>query len=214
MFDHYRSAVAEFHRAMRVPYWGELNRHERMALAALRAELISEEGQEVRAADEAFRRDGSARNRENLAKEVGDLLYVTVGSADLFHTPMLDPATRTEQTIPPFFAEGAVMQQAGRVIDSLNLLVHQVDIGWSDFDLAREIEEIGSELQNLADSIADMAAAYNWIPLQAVFDAVHASNMSKLNPETGLPEFREDGKVLKGPGYHKADLSFLTQDAA
>jgi predicted HAD superfamily Cof-like phosphohydrolase len=36
------------------------------------------------------------------------------------------------------------------------------------------------------------------------FAEVHASNMSKLG-EDGKPIYREDGKVLKGPNYRKAD---------
>jgi len=39
-----------------------------------------------------------------------------------------------------------------------------------------------------------------------VFDEIQASNMSKLG-EDGKPVLREDGKILKGPGYHKPDLS-------
>lgn len=41
-----------------------------------------------------------------------------------------------------------------------------------------------------------------------IFAEVHRSNMSKLG-EDGKPVFREDGKVLKGPNYSPADLSFL-----
>ncbi len=40
------------------------------------------------------------------------------------------------------------------------------------------------------------------------FDAVHASNMSKLG-DGGKPVLRGDGKVLKGPNFSPADLSFL-----
>ena len=40
------------------------------------------------------------------------------------------------------------------------------------------------------------------------FKRVHESNMSKLDAE-GKPIYREDGKVLKGPNYHKPDLSDL-----
>lgn len=36
--------------------------------------------------------------------------------------------------------------------------------------------------------------------LIALFDAVHKSNMSKVDAE-GNPIIREDGKVLKGPNY-------------
>jgi predicted HAD superfamily Cof-like phosphohydrolase len=38
-----------------------------------------------------------------------------------------------------------------------------------------------------------------------VFDEIHASNMSKLS-EDGKPVLREDGKILKGPGYFKPNL--------
>jgi len=41
--------------------------------------------------------------------------------------------------------------------------------------------------------------------LEALFDEVHGSNMSKLN-ENGRPIYREDGKVLKGKNYYKPDL--------
>ena len=41
--------------------------------------------------------------------------------------------------------------------------------------------------------------------LPALFDEVHLSNMSKLD-ENGKPIYREDGKVMKGPGYKKPNL--------
>ncbi len=44
--------------------------------------------------------------------------------------------------------------------------------------------------------------------IEAVFDAVHKSNMSKLGTD-GKPIKRYDGKVLKGPNYREPDLSFL-----
>ena len=42
--------------------------------------------------------------------------------------------------------------------------------------------------------------------LEQMFDEVHESNMSKLGPN-GMPLYREDGKVMKGPNYFKHDLS-------
>lgn len=41
--------------------------------------------------------------------------------------------------------------------------------------------------------------------LEALFEEVHGSNMSKLQ-ENGRPLYREDGKVLKGKNYYKPDL--------
>lgn len=46
------------------------------------------------------------------------------------------------------------------------------------------------------------------LPIDEVFDRVHASNMSKLD-DNGKPIYREDGKVLKGPNYKKPDLADL-----
>ena len=47
--------------------------------------------------------------------------------------------------------------------------------------------------------------------IEDVFDEIQASNMSKLG-EDGTPVLREDGKILKGPGYFKPNLSkFINQ---
>jgi predicted HAD superfamily Cof-like phosphohydrolase len=42
--------------------------------------------------------------------------------------------------------------------------------------------------------------------IEEVFDEIQASNMSKLG-EDGKPVLRDDGKILKGPGYFRPDLS-------
>lgn len=44
------------------------------------------------------------------------------------------------------------------------------------------------------------------IPLADVLAQVQASNMSKLGPD-GKPVYRDDGKVLKGPGYFPPDVA-------
>ena len=41
-----------------------------------------------------------------------------------------------------------------------------------------------------------------------VFNEIQASNMSKLGPD-GKPIYREDGKILKGPGYFKPNISAI-----
>ena len=41
--------------------------------------------------------------------------------------------------------------------------------------------------------------------IEAVFDEIHQSNMSKLD-ENGKPIFREDGKVIKGVNYFKPNI--------
>jgi predicted HAD superfamily Cof-like phosphohydrolase len=43
-----------------------------------------------------------------------------------------------------------------------------------------------------------------------VFEEIQRSNMSKLGSD-GLPIFREDGKVLKGPDYFKPNIEEILQ---
>ncbi|NBR73658.1 MAG: hypothetical protein EBT72_04945, partial [Flavobacteriia bacterium] len=44
--------------------------------------------------------------------------------------------------------------------------------------------------------------------IEAVFDEIQRSNMSKLGKD-GKPIYREDGKVMKGPGYFKPNIAAL-----
>lgn len=44
--------------------------------------------------------------------------------------------------------------------------------------------------------------------IEAVFDEIQRSNMSKLDVD-GQPIYREDGKVLKGPNYFKPDIASI-----
>lgn len=51
------------------------------------------------------------------------------------------------------------------------------------------------------------------IPLPAVLAEIQASNLSKLGAD-GRPILREDGKVLKGPGYFPPDVAAVLARAA
>ena len=63
-----------------------------------------------------------------------------------------------------------------------------------------------------ADALADLVyviygmALETGIDLAAVLAEVQRSNMSKLGAD-GRPVYREDGKVLKGPGYFPPDVA-------
>ena len=63
------------------------------------------------------------------------------------------------------------------------------------------------ELADLVYVCYQYAENQQWF-LDEALDRVHKSNMSKLG-EDGKPIYREDGKVLKGPGYKPPDLSDL-----
>jgi predicted HAD superfamily Cof-like phosphohydrolase len=60
------------------------------------------------------------------------------------------------------------------------------------------------ELADLIYVVAGTGAAMGG-DLDAVFDAVQESNMSKLGRD-GKPVRREDGKILKGPDYKEPDV--------
>ena len=63
-----------------------------------------------------------------------------------------------------------------------------------------------SDLIEVADGLADLlyvvygTAITFGIDLDVVVREVHRSNMTKLGPD-GQPIYREDGKVMKGPGF-------------
>ena len=47
--------------------------------------------------------------------------------------------------------------------------------------------------------------------MEAIFDEIQRSNMSKLD-ENGKPIYREDGKVMKGPNYFKPNLKKIIEE--
>jgi predicted HAD superfamily Cof-like phosphohydrolase len=83
--------------------------------------------------------------------------------------------------------------------------------------ILEEFEEFDEALTNndiveVADALADLiyviyGTAHEFgIPLDEILAEVHASNMSKLG-EDGKPIHREDGKVLKGPGFFRPNIA-------
>ena len=85
------------------------------------------------------------------------------------------------------------------------------------YELIREeLQEFSDALDSedvvgVADALTDLlyvvygAGCAFGIDLDACFDEVHRSNMSKLG-EDGAPIYREDGKVMKGPYYFPPDI--------
>ena len=63
------------------------------------------------------------------------------------------------------------------------------------------------ELADLVYVCYQYAENMGWF-LDEALDRVHVSNMSKLG-EDGLPVYRDDGKVLKGPNYKPPTLTDL-----
>lgn len=80
----------------------------------------------------------------------------------------------------------------------------------------REAVEAGDFIE-MADALADLvyvaygAAIEHGINLDEVLQEVQRSNMSKLHHETGLPIYREDGKVLKGENFTPPNIQEILQ---
>ena len=119
--------------------------------------------------------------------------------------------------------EGTNFELVGDFMEAFGQDV-QLEPTWPDFNTRElRLELIQEELEELSDAVADrdmiqiadaltdlLYVVYGaghafGIDLDECFQEVHSSNMSKLG-ENGRPIHREDGKVMKGPGYFKPDL--------
>jgi predicted HAD superfamily Cof-like phosphohydrolase len=83
--------------------------------------------------------------------------------------------------------------------------------------IKEELDEFKEALKNkdileVADALTDIlyvtygAGHAFGIDLDKCFEEVQQSNMSKLD-EKGKPIYNDSGKVMKGPGYFKPDLT-------
>jgi predicted HAD superfamily Cof-like phosphohydrolase len=108
------------------------------------------------------------------------------------------------------FGLGIKNEPSGHLGDQKNLLRYNL--------MKEENEEYLEAVQNndlieIADALGDMLYILCGTILEhglqhkieAVFDEIQRSNMSKLD-EDGKPIYREDGKVLKGPNYFKPNF--------
>lgn len=80
---------------------------------------------------------------------------------------------------------------------------------WEDLFRGRDtftsLLYMAKELADLVYVIYGTAVALG-IDLDKAVELVHTSNMSKVGDD-GLPQYREDGKVLKGPNYKAPDMT-------
>lgn len=69
-------------------------------------------------------------------------------------------------------------------------------------DLVEIADALGDQLYILCGTILKHGLQDK---IEEIFEEIQRSNMSKLG-ENGKPIFREDGKILKGPGYFRPDI--------
>ncbi len=70
-------------------------------------------------------------------------------------------------------------------------------------DLAEVADALGDILYILCGTLLKHGLEHK---IDAVFREIQRSNMSKLGAD-GRPIYRDDGKVMKGPGYFKPDIA-------
>ncbi|MBF01369.1 MULTISPECIES: nucleoside triphosphate pyrophosphohydrolase family protein [Flavobacterium] len=114
------------------------------------------------------------------------------------------------------FGLGVSDKPKGSLGDSVNMLRYNL--------MKEENEEYLEAVQNndvteIADALGDMLYILCGTILEHglqhkiedVFNEIQRSNMSKLGAD-GKPIYREDGKVMKGPGYFKPDFASILQE--
>jgi len=77
-------------------------------------------------------------------------------------------------------------------------------------DIVEIADALGDMLYILCGTIIEHGLQHK---IEEVFDEIQRSNMSKLGKD-GKPIYREDGKVMKGPGYFKPDFSKILAEKA
>jgi len=74
-------------------------------------------------------------------------------------------------------------------------------------DIVGIADALGDQLYILCGTILKHGLQHK---IEEVFHEIHVSNMSKLGAD-GKPVFREDGKILKGPGYFQPDIKKILE---
>lgn len=79
---------------------------------------------------------------------------------------------------------------------------------WRDFIVTNSANHLADVAKESIDLIYVISGLLNnlGIDADAIWDAVHASNMTKVDPDTGEVRRRSDGKILKPDGWTPPDI--------
>lgn len=81
-------------------------------------------------------------------------------------------------------------------------------IAATEGDLVEIADALGDMLYVLCGTIVEHGLQDK---IDEVFEEIQKSNMSKLGSD-GKPIYREDGKVMKGPGYFKPNIAKVLKE--
>lgn len=217
--------VAIFHKAFEAPAPSELTKPIPGERMLLRYRLMNEEFTELIQELPNHKKPIESIDWPNLVKEVIDCIVVNTGT-------IVEMGARPTSGVDATFI--GVMSNATSFLPGVkdvsidNLAEQMMIIGryrtmlstWYNNNLLDGVDVVIGK-KPFSHSEGYLALMYELFyimllcPLRhevwgMAWSEVHRSNMSKLGPD-GKPIRREDGKILKGPNYSKADLTFVTE---
>lgn len=217
LFARFLEASREFNVSMGQPDSVPFSRD----LMNLRLKLIEEEAKELDyellEASNQVRNTGKIERATamQIIKESSDLIYVLAGTAATFglrYSPGKKdlPYDNNVRAMALNYNKSKYAVVDMYACDIRHLILRVIINGNGDelrkFNMGRFAEYI----EDATKAIIHFSDSFGF-PLLDAFNAVHASNMSKLGDD-GKPIYREDGKVMKGPNYHKPDMSVFVED--
>ncbi len=108
-----------------------------------------------------------------------------------------------------FIKEKLFDMQAGLIAEEANEFLQACADLKKDPHKPENHIEVLKEASDIVFVVYQFCAAYG-LDLDTAMQRVFESNMSKLDDD-GKPQYRSDGKVLKGPNYKKPELHDLVQ---
>lgn len=188
------SKVAEFHRTFELAMSEEPVFPSR-SLRDLRIRILVEEWDELKEAN-------AADDIIEIADALADMAYLICGSSLVYGI-----APKNLEYVP-LFSNFPLSGKPSLPEATQRTAIHtKIDKAFAKYLLAEEANDLSKVLTTLQDlmvCVSEAAYVYN-IPLIAVFNEVHRSNMSKLD-ENGKPLYREDGKVMKSVLFTPPDI--------
>lgn len=160
-------------------------------LRALRFELIREEVEEL---EDAL----ADKDIVEIADAGADVLYTAFGAQVAFGLPqtIIGLDSPRKHKIASYQTEALTLVEA--IKDALTSL--------KEATANMDVDGVNDALTNIIYHTLVLTNECG-IDMDAVFAEVQRSNMSKLDPDTGLPVLREDGKIMKGRAYSRPDIA-------
>lgn len=94
---------------------------------------------------------------------------------------------------------------AGRPTTADEHMTEASDICWEETDIEPDVIAAADAFGDLMVVVGQLGPTLG-MNADAVFEEVHASNMSKVDPATGVMPLKPNGKAGKGPNFREPDM--------